>query len=68
MDWLDTVGDLSRCIETDTMVGAVDLFSHIRLPLLWSLEGVLAACAQLWLEVGIQSHVGRHATTVITVQ
>jgi hypothetical protein len=49
--WLDTVGCLSRGIETDTVVGAVDLRSHLCFPLLRRLENILAARAKYGREV-----------------
>jgi hypothetical protein len=55
---LDTVGHLSCGIETDTVVGAVDLRSHICFPLLRSLEDILAARAKHRREVA-QPDVGR---------
>jgi len=52
------MGHLSRGIETDTVVGAVDLRSHLCFPLLRSLEDILAVRAKHRREVA-QSDVGR---------
>jgi hypothetical protein len=57
--WLDTVVDIFGRIGAGSLVGANRMRSHIRLALLRSLEDVLAAHTERWLEVGIQFDVGR---------
>ena len=38
----DTVANISGGVEADTVVGTVNVYSHIRLSVLWSVQSVLA--------------------------
>ena len=44
--WLDSVVDISRGVEADSVVGAFDLYSDIRSSFLRSVQGILAARAE----------------------